>query len=63
MPEFNTAWTAERGARQLRAVFERIGLTAAMFEAEPFTRLREIKHLRRTNQIDPALYWTTPEAV
>ena len=37
MPEFRTAWTAERGARQLRAVFERIGLTREMFEAAPFT--------------------------
>ena len=27
MPEFQTRWTAERGARQLKAVFERIGLT------------------------------------
>lgn len=63
MPEFETSWTAERGARQLRSVFERIGLTAAMFEAEPFTRLREIKHLRATNQLDPAFFWTEPEAV
>ncbi|TPE48405.1 NAD-dependent epimerase/dehydratase family protein [Amaricoccus solimangrovi] len=63
MPEFETSWTAERGARQLRAMFERIGLTREMFEAEPFTRLREIKHLRATNQIDPTLYWTKPEPV
>lgn len=63
MPEFQTRWTAERGARQLRAVFERIGLTREMFEAEPFTRLREIKHLRRTNQIDQTLFWTEPEPV
>jgi len=63
MPEFRTAWTAERGARQLRSVFERIGLTREMFEADPFTRLKEIKHLRRTNQIDPTLYWTEPAAV
>jgi nucleoside-diphosphate-sugar epimerase len=63
MPEFETRWTAERGAAQLRAVFERIGLTAAMFEAEPFTRLREIKHLRDTNQIDETLYWTEPAPV
>ena len=46
MPEFRAAWTAERGARQLRSVFERIGLTHEMFEAEPFTRLKELKHLR-----------------
>lgn len=63
MPEFKTSWTAERGARQLRAVFERIGLTREMFEAEPFTRLREIKHLRQTNQIDQTLFWTKPETV
>ena len=63
MPEFETSWTAERGARQLRAMFEWIGLTREMFEAEPYTRLREIKHLRATNQIDPTLYWTTPGTV
>lgn len=63
MPEFQTRWTAERGARQLKSVFERIGLTREMFEAEPFTRLKEIKHLRKTNQLDPTLYWTAPDPV
>lgn len=63
MPEFKTSWTAERGARQLRSVFERIGLTTAMFEAEPFTRLKEIKHLRKTNQIDQKLFWTASEEI
>lgn len=63
MPEFKTSWTAERGARQLRAVFERIGLTREIFESEPFTRLKEIKHLRQTNQIDQTLFWTKPETV
>jgi nucleoside-diphosphate-sugar epimerase len=58
MPEFRARWTAERGARQLRAVFERIGLTREMFEAAPFTRLKELKFLRDTDQIDAALYWT-----
>jgi nucleoside-diphosphate-sugar epimerase len=63
MPEFKTSWTAERGARQLRAVFERIGLTHETFEAAPFTRLKEIKHLRETNQIDLALFWTRLDPV
>ena len=63
MPEFRTAWTAERGARQLRTVFERIGLTREMFEAPPFTRLKELKHLRDTGQVDATLYWTAPEPV
>lgn len=63
MPEFETAWTAERGARQLKAVFERIGLDRETFEAAPFTRLREIKHLRRTGQVDDRLHWTALEPV
>jgi nucleoside-diphosphate-sugar epimerase len=58
IPAFKAAWTAERGARQLKAVFERIGLTREMFEAPPFTRLKELKHLRDTDQVDPQLHWT-----
>lgn len=57
MPEFETSWTAERGARQLKAVFDWIGLTQEMFMAEPYTRLKELKHLRDTGQIDDRLHW------
>jgi len=57
MPHFRARWTAERGARQLRAVFEHIGLTQEMFEAPPFTRLREINRLRTSNQLDERLFW------
>ena len=57
MPGFRTRWTAERGARQLRDLFERIGLTRSMFDARPFTRLHELKHLRETGQLDDRLRW------
>jgi nucleoside-diphosphate-sugar epimerase len=57
MPHFRTSWTAERGAAQLKAVFDRIGLTREMFEAAPFTRLKELRYLRETGQIDDRLYW------
>lgn len=63
MPEFRTSWTAERGARQLKAMFDRIGLTREMFEAPPYTRLRELKFLRETGQIDERLNWTPAPAV
>jgi hypothetical protein len=63
MPAFRTEWTAERGARQLSSVFDRIGLTREMFEAAPFTRLKELKHLRATGQLDDRLYWRAPEPV
>ena len=50
-------------ARQLKAVFDRIGLTRAMFEAEPYTRLKELKHLRDTDQVDPELHWNAIDPV
>jgi nucleoside-diphosphate-sugar epimerase len=63
MPEFRTSWTAERGARQLKAVFDRIGLTKEMFETPPYTRLRELRYLQDSGQIDQKLYWTATEPV
>jgi nucleoside-diphosphate-sugar epimerase len=63
MPAFETRWTAERGARQLKAVFERIGLTPEMFEAPPFTRLKELRQLRDTGQLDERLHWRALEPV
>jgi nucleoside-diphosphate-sugar epimerase len=58
LPAFRPAWTAERGARQLTAVFDRIGLTREMFEASPYTRLKELRYLRDTGQLDDELRWT-----
>ncbi|WP_424934685.1 NAD-dependent epimerase/dehydratase family protein [Amaricoccus macauensis] len=63
MPDFKTSWTAERGAHQLRAVFERIGLTKEMFENPPYTRLKELRYLQDTHQIDAKLFWTPTEKV
>lgn len=57
MPDFRTSWTAERGAHQLRQAFERIGLTKEMFEAQPYTRLKELRYLQDTKQIDGKLFW------
>lgn len=63
MPAFKTVWDAERGARQLKSVFDHIGLTEAQFNAPPFTRLKELKHLQETRQVDAKLFWTQAEAV
>ncbi|WP_298960269.1 SDR family oxidoreductase [uncultured Methylobacterium sp.] len=58
MPGFRCEWTAERGALQLKRVFERIRLDEATFHAAPFTRLSELRHLRSTEQLDAHLLWT-----
>jgi nucleoside-diphosphate-sugar epimerase len=58
MPDFRCRWSAERGAAQLRMVFERVKLDSAMFNAPPFTRLSELKYLQSTAQLDERLFWT-----
>lgn len=58
MPGFRCEWNAQRGAGQLRSVFERIRLDEATFNAAPFTRLTELRHLQHTEQLDSHLRWT-----
>ena len=57
LPEFRCRWPAELGARQLREIFERVGLTQEMFFFRGFTRLEQLKHLIATRQIDADFYW------
>lgn len=58
LPEFQCEWTAQKGARQLRTMFERIGLTTEMFRADPYTRLKMLMSHRRHGLVDSKLYWT-----
>ena len=57
LPEFRCSWSAELGARQLREIFKRIGMTDQMFSFRGFTRLEQLKHLIATGQIDGDFYW------
>jgi nucleoside-diphosphate-sugar epimerase len=57
LPGFACEWDAERGARQLRAVFESIDMSDEIFQAPPFTRLRRLEELLRTHQINDDFYW------
>lgn len=60
LPGFACGWTARRGAEELRRLFERIDLDAAMYGLRAFTRLRQLQHLQRTGQLDADLFWTRP---
>jgi len=62
LPGFGCEWDAERGARQLRAVFEQIDMTPKLFEAKPFTRLKMLEHLIATSQIDQDFFWASSPA-
>lgn len=57
LPGFEARWTAQRGAAELRALFERIEFSAEAYEFRAFTRLKQLKYLQRTGQIDEDLYW------
>jgi nucleoside-diphosphate-sugar epimerase len=57
LPGFRCSWTARKGARQLHDVFERIGLDRMTFDARPFTRLKQLKYLTASGQLDESLFW------
>jgi nucleoside-diphosphate-sugar epimerase len=58
LPGFRCEWDAERGARQLRDVFERVDLTEESFKSRDFTRLKQLEYLIRTQQIDEDFFWS-----
>ncbi len=57
LPNFAPNYTLAKGIQELYDLFERIGLTRAEFESNPYTRLKQIQHLKDTNQIDKEFFW------
>jgi len=57
LPGFRCRWTAERGAAELRQVFERIAMGKEVFNYRAFTRLHQLKYLLATRQIDQNFYF------
>jgi nucleoside-diphosphate-sugar epimerase len=57
LPGFRCRFDARAGARQLRALFERIQMTPATYEFRAYTRLKQLKYLQSTGQVDAQLYW------
>jgi nucleoside-diphosphate-sugar epimerase len=57
LPGFSCEWTAQRGAEQLRDLFERIDLTADDFQGRRYTRIAQLEWLLATGQLDESLFW------
>lgn len=57
LPGFRCSWDARKGARQLHDIFGRIGIDRTTFEARPFTRLKQLKYLSASGQIDDRFFW------
>lgn len=57
LPGFQCKYTAQDGARQLHEVFERMGFTQDHFQFRAYTRLKQLEHLIKTEQLDRDLFW------
>jgi nucleoside-diphosphate-sugar epimerase len=56
--DFRFAWTPERGAKELREAFERVGLDHETFTDRRFTRLRWLEHMLASGALDDSLRWS-----
>lgn len=57
LPGFSCDNDVPAGAEQLLEVFEEVDLSPETFEYRPFTRLKQLKHLLETEQIDERFFW------
>ncbi len=57
LPGFKCDWNAERGAKQLFDVFQKIDMKEETFTDKGFTRLKQLEYLIRTQQIDQDFFW------
>jgi nucleoside-diphosphate-sugar epimerase len=57
LPQFKCKWTAADGVRELRSVFQRIEMSPETFQFRAFTRLKQLRYLSATGQIDEDFYW------
>jgi len=55
---FTCSWSLRDGAEELQSVFEQIDFDQSSFEFRAFTRLKQLKYLTATRQIDDRFFWT-----
>jgi nucleoside-diphosphate-sugar epimerase len=57
LPGFKCSYTARDGARQFRELFERIQFGPESYQFRAFTRLKQLKYLQATKQVDGDFFW------
>ncbi len=57
LPGYSCRYTARDGARQLRDVFERIQMPQERYQFRAFTRLKQLRYLLDSAQVDADLFW------
>jgi nucleoside-diphosphate-sugar epimerase len=57
LPGFKAQWSAKRGAEQLYELFKRIEMSPETYAFRAFTRLKQLRYLMQTKQVDDNLFW------
>jgi len=57
LPGYVARWTATAGAAELYRLFSRIQFSQQDYEFRAFTRLKQLKYLQGSGQVDAELYW------
>jgi nucleoside-diphosphate-sugar epimerase len=62
LPEFKPRWNARRGAEELYAAYQAVGLAIDDCEGPRFKRIDHLKQLLSEGRLDPTLRWRTRES-
>jgi hypothetical protein len=61
IPAFQPRWDARRGAEDLYAAYQRVGLGRADFEGSRFKRIEHLRQLLQDGRMGPDLRWRASE--
>jgi nucleoside-diphosphate-sugar epimerase len=61
LPEYQPQWDARRGAEELYAAFQAVGLTVEEFEGARYKRVAHVRHLMGSGRLDETLRWRAAE--
>jgi nucleoside-diphosphate-sugar epimerase len=57
LPGFSCDFDARKGAEELYGIFKTIDMKPEIFNDRPYTRLKQLKFLMQTNQVNDELFW------
>ncbi|MEK7166433.1 MAG: SDR family oxidoreductase, partial [Patescibacteria group bacterium] len=57
LPDFSCSWDVEKGARELKTIFENVKLTKEDFTSGKYIRLKAISQLQKAGKLDTFLHW------
>lgn len=57
LPSFRPQWNARKGAQELYAAYQAVGLSSADLEKAPYTRISQIQRLIKAGKLDGSLRW------